>query len=394
MRILINISIISITSIIASLCLTHGLLCRDANVRIDGSTTVPPIDDGAGQDGMNARAGSLWITLLLGCFNPLAATAKSRVEDLAPEASKFDFSALTGFQRSSPPGLPPSSATRIAGKSEIEAGWAPGPVTNKRTGCMFMLGKRVAKPDEKSVWSAPQGLRGRLLGCHIVNWCWNVGAPVAYFLPLPCSAKAMANYEKTCQYMVDWIEASFSAMAARTVPCLLWDLNDGTGRERRGKQTIYLDTSVVSEEGATTERRKKGASALLRKVLEKHHMCNASFSEAAPSWLGEGEWKSRTDYVFVPEECRPPVQSAGPLPRMGKRIQAVRTKRLKEHAPFHCKLRYDKLGVARTVSEDRDKWCQDSLMQGIIKGHTKEGVLRRSTQGRGGGEAEVRRSST
>ncbi|CAK0897975.1 unnamed protein product, partial [Prorocentrum cordatum] len=324
---------------------------------------------------LRTRAGRPFraLPLLVGVFNPLSALG-DRAEDIADEAANFDVFALVGTQSKAPPGYTHGLQSDVRARLIVDSGWGPGVFTNKSAGCWIMWGRRFDKSHLRRVFETPAALQGRLLAARCKNGLMDITAVAMYFPPKPKTAKAATHYRETCTHMTQWLDQVLLSTPHPSLPIILTDLSDGIGNSAT-KSNGYVGEGVIKKEAATKEFF-KGAGECLREVLYRHHM--AVYSDTLdPTWFGKNEETSRLDCVIGPVSWKEACTKAAPLLRMGRRLQCIPDRQLRDHVLVHATIMHDKLATCDDpeASLQREKWNLDSLVYALRHGDLKHDFL-------------------
>eukprot|EP00959_Pyramimonas_sp_CCMP1952_P128274 2682370-Pyramimonas_sp.AAC.1 len=130
------------------------------------------------------------------------------------------------------------------------------------------------------------------------------------------------------------------------------DLSDGIGIGTQ-KDQGYIGEGVISEESATKEFT-KGAGEMSREVLRRHHL--AVFNDTLqPTWFGHTGEISRLDYILGPLAWKDACTQAAPIYRLGRRLQAIPDRELRDQWSLSYYLIVRQLAVAREEFV-REKW--------------------------------------
>ncbi|CAK0789736.1 unnamed protein product [Prorocentrum cordatum] len=188
-------------------------------------------------------------------FNPLAATAGDRLEEIELACSNFDAITLVGTQRRTKERMEQS---RSGSRWRIDAGWSAGSMTNKSTGVLISFGAKIRQKHLRKVQVPPAHLAGRGLAVRVSSSSWDLTVIGAYYPPRPTTVKALQVYDKTVTALTDWLDLIISSTPTRSVPILGVDLNDGLGKDydtARGGEYL-VETSAVLPAGVRWDRDK------------------------------------------------------------------------------------------------------------------------------------------
>eukprot|EP00959_Pyramimonas_sp_CCMP1952_P412575 8645567-Pyramimonas_sp.AAC.1 len=86
--------------------------------------------------------------------------------------------------------------------------------------------------------------------------------------------------------------------------------------------------------GGAPERLPGGAGHRLRELAERHHLFAINTSAWRPTFFAETH-ASQIDYLQIPQEWRERTATMGPLCRMGRRLQVMRSRALRDRVPTH-----------------------------------------------------------
>eukprot|EP00959_Pyramimonas_sp_CCMP1952_P131710 2753706-Pyramimonas_sp.AAC.1 len=114
----------------------------------------------------------------------------------------------------------------------------------------------------------------------------------------------------------------------------------------------------------------------MRELLHRHHF--AVFNDSlAPTWFGHSGEHSRLDYIFGPVAWIDVLIKSAPLRRLGRRLQYIPDRELRDHVPVFAKIVYDKLATCADQCDDipREKWNRDTLVHALRHGDRKHDYL-------------------
>ena len=262
-------------------------------------------------------------------FNPMNASSYERKLDILQEAGNFDCVLLGGTGEKYADAL---EQRWVSGFRVIAAGYKHSIMSNKSCGVAIALGRKL----RKAKLGLPRFLTGRLQGRGLAIRCQtpvvDVLLIVLYFPPVPHARAQYGVYTDACQQIAKWVAKVLDSTPACCTPVLYADLNDGMGIALRGEHWQDVDTAVISQAAKRRERIPGGAGSSLRPVLEQHDFASASsWQDARDTYYGSSGVSSLLDHAFIPSALLAAVRSAGPLARMGRRLQIIRRRGPADH---------------------------------------------------------------
>ena len=320
-------------------------------------------------------------------YNPLSLSGADRSEDVVQELRNFDVVGFPGTQRHR--GQEALERVCINGRIMIEAGWKKAPGTNRSAGCGLLLGRRFKEKHVVRAWVAPETVAGRGVACRFRSSYVDLLPVVVYFPPKPGSAAQMPSYLGVVKRPIKWVDEILATASVGCTPCIMVDLNDGMGIRLEGGAWQRVETNAVGARGARNERCRGGAGEMMRELLEKHGMAAANtFGDTSDTCYGDGS-SSLVDYVCLPEVLVGAMRSAGPLRRLGSRLQLIPDVRVRDHLPVHVVFPY-LLHYPDPVLEEA-RWDMDAMMEAVKRGRGRADFIQLVEVEGATGEGDARR---
>ena len=253
--------------------------------------------------------------------------------------------------------------------AQLEARWAPAPLSNKSSGVLLALRKPFTTEHIHQTWTPPPSLQGRALAARLKGGFFDLFVCCMYLPPRPQTASKRGGYQRTVEALLEWLDERLSEQKQRTTPIVLMDAIDGIDLELGAGRYCSVETQCIAAAGA---RREHAAGKRLREIMEKHHMRATSAEMGGPTWFGNERQSSLIDYVWAPAALL--LRCSGPLRRLAAELQLISTRQLRDHVPLGLEFDYVQL-AGQPASGEREAWNADALMEGVRVGTKRSEFL-------------------
>ncbi|CAK0849467.1 unnamed protein product [Prorocentrum cordatum] len=115
----------------------------------------------------------------------------------------------------------------------------------------------------------------------------------------------------------------------------------------------------------TKERRKQAHYEAT--VVQLNRWLGTSLAEGEDTFYGERD-SSMTDSVLAPADVSRLVHGSGVHPRLGRRLQHIKTRAIRDHLPLFLELDKNELPVPRANCKPTSGWNREGLMMAVTSG--------------------------
>lgn len=188
---------------------------------------------------------------------------------------------------------------------------------------------------------------------------------------LPPRMPENKQYRDTVRRCMEWVRDILRGLPGRCLPILLGDFNDQLGM-RADAQAGLVETSSHGL-GHFGRREEHYAAGLLRDLMQTFDLTAIdTLYLIGPTYFGERHG-SNIDHVCIPTSATSCIDKFLVPWRSQRRVQAFRTRGVRDHVPLLLDLRWELRYQAKVRSTRIDR---DKLMKGWMTGYKRDDYLR------------------